>query len=185
MGIPGYDRQQAQKRTGHTSQLGGLKQYALTDGRAAGIRAVDFRTTRGLEFTVLGLTGAEWEIEPWTPLNTLTWAKVMAWDLGANMDTELERIDLLHQVGAARTADIFPLYGGDFLLAYDRARREDPAQLDRWQQQYDFRLALVETGTPLTPFDRHLQDAAQWTLIRRTPIAALYKRQADPAPPID
>jgi hypothetical protein len=30
-----------------------MKPYTLTDGRAAAIRAVDFRTTRGLEFTVL------------------------------------------------------------------------------------------------------------------------------------
>jgi hypothetical protein len=49
----GYDREQAEKKFGHTSQIGGLKPYTLTDGRAAGIRAVDVRTTRGLEFTVL------------------------------------------------------------------------------------------------------------------------------------
>jgi hypothetical protein len=30
-----------------------LKQYTLTDGRAAGVRAVDFHTSAGLEFTVL------------------------------------------------------------------------------------------------------------------------------------
>ena len=53
MGIFGYDRQQLEKRIGHSSQLGGLKAYTLTEGRAAGVRAVDFRTTRGLEFTVL------------------------------------------------------------------------------------------------------------------------------------
>ncbi|UCC68727.1 MAG: aldose 1-epimerase family protein [Armatimonadota bacterium] len=49
----GYDRSGVEKRTGHVSQIGGLKPYTLTDGRAAGMRAVDFRTTRGLEFTVL------------------------------------------------------------------------------------------------------------------------------------
>ncbi len=49
----GYDRKETERRIGHTSQLGGLKLYTLTDGRAAGTRAVDFRTTRGLEFTVL------------------------------------------------------------------------------------------------------------------------------------
>jgi hypothetical protein len=53
MPLFGYDRKEVEKRTGHTSQLGGLKQYQLTDGRAAGVRVVDFRTTRGLEFTVL------------------------------------------------------------------------------------------------------------------------------------
>jgi len=49
----GYGRAELEKRTGHLSQLGGLKPYMLTDGFANGIRAVDFRTTKGLELTVL------------------------------------------------------------------------------------------------------------------------------------
>ena len=53
MSIFGYGRKEAEKRVGHSSQLGGLKPYTLSDGRAAGVRAVDFRTTQGLEFTVL------------------------------------------------------------------------------------------------------------------------------------
>lgn len=53
MPLLGYNRKEVEKRIGHTSQLGGLKQYQLAEGRAAGVRAVDFRTTRGLEFTVL------------------------------------------------------------------------------------------------------------------------------------
>jgi hypothetical protein len=53
MAIFGHDAEQARRRIGHPSQLGGIKQYTLTDGRAAGMRAVDFRTTQGLEFTVL------------------------------------------------------------------------------------------------------------------------------------
>jgi hypothetical protein len=53
MSVFGYEREVAEKRVGHISQLGGLKSYTLSDGRANGIRAVDFRTTRGLDFTVL------------------------------------------------------------------------------------------------------------------------------------
>ncbi len=53
MAIFGYDRQQAERRIGHLSQLGGLKAYTLSEGKAAGIRAADFRTTQGLELTVL------------------------------------------------------------------------------------------------------------------------------------
>ena len=49
----GYSRDETEKRIGHLSQIGGLKPYTLSEGRAAGTRAVDFRTTRGLEFTVL------------------------------------------------------------------------------------------------------------------------------------
>ena len=53
MSIFGYARQEAEKRIGHLSQLGGLRSYTLNDGPARGVRAVDFRTTAGLEFTVL------------------------------------------------------------------------------------------------------------------------------------
>ena len=65
------------------------------------------------------------------------------------------------------------LYGGDFLEAYDHARRENPAQLDRWQQQYGFDYALVETGGP---FDSYLAGAASWAPLARTPAATLYRR---------
>lgn len=53
MGLFGYRRRELERRIGHASQLGGIKCYTLTDGRAEGIRAVDFRTARGLEFSVL------------------------------------------------------------------------------------------------------------------------------------
>jgi hypothetical protein len=65
------------------------------------------------------------------------------------------------------------LFGAAFLVAYDRARREDPAQLDRWQRQYGFRYALVETGGQ---FDRYLAAAGGWAMVARTPPAALYRR---------
>ena len=49
----GRDRKETEKRIGHTSQLGGLRLHTLAEGRAAGTRAVDFRTASGLDFTVL------------------------------------------------------------------------------------------------------------------------------------
>ncbi|MHC4178429.1 MAG: hypothetical protein ACYSWU_13030 [Planctomycetota bacterium] len=76
------------------------------------------------------------------------------------------------------------LYGSEFLQEVDRARREDPAQIDRWQQQYGFRYALVETDVESDryemKFDRHLEGSDQWQIIRRTPVATLYERV--PAP---
>ena len=67
------------------------------------------------------------------------------------------------------------LYGSEFLQQYDRARQKDPSQIDRWQRQYGFRYALVETGTP---FDRYLKEAHTWTLVGPpTPAATLYRRE--------
>jgi hypothetical protein len=68
--------------------------------------------------------------------------------------------------------DRCPLYGTEFLLSYDRARREDPALLDRWREEYGFRYALVESGGR---FDGWLAKSPSWRLWGRTPSAALYE----------
>ncbi len=70
---------------------------AYADGVNAYITAN--RGELGLEFVVLGLTGVNFEPDPWTPADTLSWAKVMAWDLGGNMDHELLRAHLAAALG--------------------------------------------------------------------------------------
>ncbi len=64
----------------------------------------------GLEFSILKLNGVEFEIEPWTPVNTLTWAKVMSQDLDSNMGEELENVEMIRAVG--------PVMAGDFEAPY-------------------------------------------------------------------
>jgi penicillin G amidase len=72
---------------------------------------IDANTGRlGLEFTLLGLIGTRFEPKPWTPFNTLTWAKVMAWDLGGNMNNELLRARLVTKVGEPGLAALWPSY---------------------------------------------------------------------------
>jgi len=68
----------------------------------------------GLEFTMLGLTGVKFEPEPWTPLDTITWAKVMAWDLGGNMDDELLRTHIAARLGASAVTELMPPYPDDY-----------------------------------------------------------------------
>lgn len=41
-----------------------------------------------LEYSTLGITGVSIDIEPWTPVDTLIWGKVMALSLGGNYDNE-------------------------------------------------------------------------------------------------
>ncbi len=52
-----------------------------------------------LEFRVLALNGVKYTPEPWTPLNSLTWATMMAYDLGGNYDSELNRAELASRYG--------------------------------------------------------------------------------------
>lgn len=67
----------------------------------------------GLEFAILRLTGVDLDPEPWTPLNTLTWAKVMAWDLGGNRSVELAHAHLADQLGLEALEELVPAYGSD------------------------------------------------------------------------
>ena len=68
----------------------------------------------GLEFTVLGLTGVKFDPEPWTPLNTLTWAKMMAWDLGGNRRDELLRAHIAARLGDSAVGVLMPPYPDDY-----------------------------------------------------------------------
>jgi penicillin amidase len=67
-----------------------------------------------LEYSILGLLTPSYKIEPWTPVNSLTWGKAMAWDLGGNMSTEIERAILLKTLTPEQVAELFPAYPSDY-----------------------------------------------------------------------
>jgi penicillin amidase len=52
-----------------------------------------------LEYSILGLTGIDVKIEPWTPVDTLVFGKMMAWDLGPSTNTEEDRATLYELLG--------------------------------------------------------------------------------------
>ncbi len=66
-----------------------------------------------LEYGVLKLLTPGYTVEPWTPLNTLTWAKVMAYDLSGNMDDEINRSILRKTLSAQQVDDLYPPYPSD------------------------------------------------------------------------
>lgn len=63
-----------------------------------------------LEYSLLGLQGLDYTPEPWTAVDSLAWLKAMAWDLGANLDREVETSLMLAKVGPDQTADLWPDY---------------------------------------------------------------------------
>lgn len=67
----------------------------------------------GLEFRVLGLIGRRWQPEPWQPVHSLTWGKVMAYNLGGNMEAELARMALMRRGGPALVEAVIPPYPAD------------------------------------------------------------------------
>jgi penicillin amidase len=68
-------------------------------------------TELGVDYTVLGLRGGQPRIEPWTPLDSVSWFKAMAWDLRGNYDDELARARTFGTVkDVARVDQLFPPY---------------------------------------------------------------------------
>jgi penicillin amidase len=66
-----------------------------------------------LEYAILPLQNSGYEIDPWTPVNTLTWYKVMAWDLRNNIDEEIARAVLGKDLSPDQLADLYPGFPGD------------------------------------------------------------------------
>lgn len=63
-----------------------------------------------LEYALLSLQNPGYEVEPWEPLHTLTWAKVMSWDLSGNMRSEIERAVLSKDLPIDRLEQLYPSY---------------------------------------------------------------------------
>jgi penicillin amidase len=52
-----------------------------------------------LEYSVLGLIGVKVKVTPWTPVDSLIFAKMMAWDLGPSENHEEDRATLYQLMG--------------------------------------------------------------------------------------
>lgn len=66
-----------------------------------------------LEYPLLSLQVPGYLPEPWSPVHTLTWAKVMSWDLSGNLGDEIARSVLADSVTAEQVEQLFPPYPED------------------------------------------------------------------------
>ncbi len=95
------------------------EEMAVLDAYSAGVNAYLSETTGtdlSLEYLFLGVLNAEYEPPPWTPLNSLTWGKAMAWDLRGNLDSEIDRAKLLKSLPRNQLEFIYPPYPADHPL---------------------------------------------------------------------
>ena len=80
-----------------------LDQRIPLDAFAEGVNAyISNRSPQQLSvnYSILGLTGVKFKIDPWSPLDTLAFAKLMGLDLGLSRDTEITRGKLESLLGA-------------------------------------------------------------------------------------
>ncbi|AUT04219.1 penicillin acylase family protein [Nostoc sp. CENA543] len=75
-----------------------------------------------LEYAVLKLLNPGYQVAPWEILHSLTWGKVMAYDLGRNFQNEIERTILLKTLTPEQVEELFPAYPQDL-----------PVILPEWQ----------------------------------------------------
>ncbi|QAZ41242.1 penicillin acylase family protein [Methylibium sp. Pch-M] len=87
---------------------------AMLNAYAAGINAYlrGHLRARPPEFLLLGL-----QPEAWSPVDSLAWSTMMAWDLGGNWSTELLRMRLALTMPVARIQQLLPPYPGEKPLA--------------------------------------------------------------------
>lgn len=94
------------------------EEKALLEAYAEGINAYLAERSPSdlsLEYTLLELFNHSYDPAPWTPVNTLTWGLVMAWDLRSNLDSEIDRAMLLgaEHLLPEQVAQLYPPYPGE------------------------------------------------------------------------
>ena len=80
-----------------------------------------------LEYVVLKALNPSYTPAKWTPVNTLTWAKAMAWDLRGNIGQEIERSVLLKTLTPEQIAELYPEYPSDHPLIAGNFQLDDPS----------------------------------------------------------
>ncbi|MFQ3632769.1 penicillin acylase family protein [Roseiflexus sp.] len=82
---------------------------AILEAYAAGVNAgISTIPVLPPEFLILGV-----QPEPWQPIDSLVWAKMMAWDLGGNWNDEVMRSLLIAQIGPEDADALMPVYTPD------------------------------------------------------------------------
>ena len=92
---------------------------AYLEAYSAGVNAyIDSHSPSrmALEYSVLALNGLDYTPEEWTPVDSVSWLKAMAWDLRGNMAEEIARATMSARHSAEEIAALYPPY------PYDRHR---------------------------------------------------------------
>ncbi|SDT08548.1 penicillin amidase [Brevibacterium sandarakinum] len=70
-------------------------------------------TEVSLEYGIVGLQTGGVEIEEWTPVDSVSWLKAMAWDLRSNVEDEIDRAISTTTLDDKQMAEVFPDYPYD------------------------------------------------------------------------
>ena len=127
---------------------------AVLDAYALGVNAyLETQSPADLsfEYSIIELLNHGYTPEPWTGAQSLAWGKVMAWDLGGNIDAEIGRSMALGVLPPERVAQIYPPYpGGRHPYIIDGGPAADGTSASALQ-------ASVDAGDALTSAARAIE----------------------------
>lgn len=129
-------------------ELGTLdpESFAILQAYADGVNSYlqDHRGSQlSLEYAVLSLVSRSYQPEPWTPLHTMTWAKVMAWDLSSQAYPEISRSLLSKVLTPEQLDEYYPAYPADHPTIVTAGQSYLPGQ-ETFSTAYD--PSLVESA---------------------------------------
>ncbi len=134
------------------------------DAYARGVNAY-IEQQRGnlpIEFRLLGV-----KPEPWTPVDSLVWGKMIAWDLGGNWETELLRARIVAVLGAAAAQQLLPNYpASDPLIIPSEVHAYRDLERQTWQRR------LPTSTAGCRPSRRASVATTGWSAARRRPVAS-------------
>ena len=91
----------------------GPEQKLIADSYAEGVNAYLAERSGprlSFEYSVLWIQNRTYQPEPWSPIDSLAWGRVMAWDLRSNLEQELERAELAQVLSPDQLEEIYPPY---------------------------------------------------------------------------
>ncbi len=91
----------------------GPQHKLIADSYAEGVNAYLAERTGprlSFEYSVLWIQNRTYQPEPWSPIDSLAWGRVMAWDLRSNLEQELERVALAKVLSYVQLKEIDPAY---------------------------------------------------------------------------
>jgi penicillin G amidase len=89
---------------------------AMLEAYAEGVNAYLEQTPQrrlGVAYPVLGLVNPDYEVEPWEPVHSVAFLKLMAWELRTNLNDEIDRAILARTLTAEQLAELYPGPPGD------------------------------------------------------------------------
>jgi penicillin amidase len=144
---------------------------SILDSYAAGVNAFIEKEKFPVEISLLG-----YKPEQWTIVDSISWVKMMAWDLCVNWEAEILRAQIITQIGSEKAAELEPGYAKDQPLiippgvdyscigseAVRRATKAKPlkgstAKEGLGSNNWVLSGKRTSTGMPLLANDMHLQ----------------------------